>query len=98
MNLTRPGPARLAALLIVAGVVAGGALQRMAVSAPAAAPVDARAAVLSAEELSALKAAAVAAVQRKDPAAAIAASQRYLQGGRPDAEARALVLQAYPAP
>src|SRR5437867_13339331 len=73
MNLTRPGPARLAALLVAVGVVAGGALQRMAVSAPAPTPLDARATLLSADELAALKAAAVAAQQRKDPEAAIAA-------------------------
>ena len=95
MNLTRPGPARLATLLVAAGVVAGGALQRMAVSAPALAPVDARATLLSAEELSALKAAAIAALQRKDHAAVIAAAQRYLKAGGSDAEVRSLLVQAY---
>lgn len=94
MNLARPAPTRLAALL-AAGVVAGGALQHMAVSAPAPAPSDARATSPSADDLAVLKAAAVAALQRKDHAAAIAAAQRYLKAGGSDADVRPLLVQAY---
>ena len=90
-------PSTLLAALLVAGLVAGAMVQRVAVSAPAAASSapDMRAAATDSEELAAIKAAAAAQLQRKDPVGAIASAQRYVKAGGAEAEVRPLLVQAY---
>ena len=96
MKFARPASATLAALL-ASGLFAGTALQRLALSAPAPAsgPQEIRGALAPAEELAALKAVAVAQLQRKDHAGAIASAQRYVKAGGAEADMRPLLVQAY---
>jgi len=95
MNRTRTAPAMLGMLLVAAGLVAGGALQRMAHSAPAPAPQDARAALPSSGDLAALEAEANAHLLRKDYASAIVSAQRYVKAGGSEVAVRPLLVQAY---